>query len=219
MSGLRQWGRLEFMDPHSTILDNQIPGSGDFSEDTALVEALARGDRDAEDVFVRRFLSRARALFLARTRNVDLAADLAQEAILESLCALRRGQLREPSKLAAFVLGVARNILFQHLRGSMRDLAKDELPDEVPAALQPDPLVEAERQQMAAKAIGSLDPIDRQILQMTLIEDLKPGVIALKLNLSSDVVRQRKTRATRRVTEIVRQLSQSPAGGHTLTGK
>lgn len=207
------------MDPQSTTLDNQIPGPGDAQEDVLLVEALARGDRAAEDTFARRFLGRTRAMFLARTRNVDLASDLAQEAVLESLCALRKGQLREPAKLAAFVLGVARNVLYQHLRGSVRDLAKEELPDEVPAVLQPDPLVEAERQEMAAKAIASLDPTDRQILHMTLIEDLKPGIIALKLQLSSDVVRQRKTRATRRVIEIVRRLSQSPAGGHSLTGQ
>jgi len=82
-----------------------------------------------------------------------------------------------------------------------------------------DPLLEAERQQQAAEALASLDPIDRTILQMTLLEDLKPAAIAQKLGMSDTVVRQRKTRATRRMIDFVRHLSQSASPKHTLTGQ
>jgi len=53
---------------------------------------------------------------------------------------------------------------------------------------------------------------------MTLVDSLKPGVIAERLGLNPDVVRQRKLRATRRVMEIVRELSQSGNASHRDTG-
>ena len=68
-------------------------------------------------------------------------------------------------------------------------------------------------------AISSLDAIDKQILQMTLVDGLKPGVIAQRLSLNPDVVRQRKLRATRRVIEFVRRQSQSENSRHHVVGK
>jgi DNA-directed RNA polymerase specialized sigma24 family protein len=72
---------------------------------------------------------------------------------------------------------------------------------------------------MAMKAITVLDPTDKAILQLTLVEGLKPGIIAQKLRLNPDVVRQRKLRATRRVVEFVSGQSQNAPGSHSLTGK
>src|SRR5271155_5474753 len=99
--------------------DFGIPGSWDMSgetgdgswvlsdrsaiENVSLVNSIAAGDRNAEQVFVTRFQPRVRAMLQARTRNSDHVADLLQDVLIESICALRRGQLREPSKLTAFV--------------------------------------------------------------------------------------------------------------------
>jgi len=55
-------------------------------------------------------------MLVARSRNRDLADDLAQEVMMDAICALRRGQLREPSKLTPFVLAIARNVLNSHYR-------------------------------------------------------------------------------------------------------
>ena len=66
------------------------------------------------------------------------------------------------------------------------------------------------------EAIAGLDPVDKAILQMTLVDGLKPGVIAQKLGMDSNVVRQRKLRATRRVVEIVSGRSQSDSSNHFL---
>lgn len=188
-------------------------------EDADLAEALARGDPAAEDRFARRYLPRVQIMLLARTRNRDLTGDLAQETMLQALSALRRGQLREAEKLPNFVLGVARNILLRHFRDAVLEPIQEDSLEQVPAALKPDPLIEAEQQRIVARALATLDPVDRVILHMTLVEDLKPGVIAAKLRLSSDVVRQRKARATRRVIDLVRSLSQNRADGHLTTGR
>jgi hypothetical protein len=53
---------------------------------------------------------------------------------------------------------------------------------------------------------------------MTLVDGLKPGVIAERLRLHPDVVRQRKLRATRRVIDLVRGQSQTGSNLHLVTG-
>jgi RNA polymerase sigma factor (sigma-70 family) len=184
-----------------------------------MAAAVAQGDRDAEQAFVERYLPKLRALLLARTRNADLASDLQQDVILEALCALRRGQLREPSKLTAFVLGIARNLLNSHFRAAARQPEPLELPDDLPdLSAAASRLEDHERELAAMDAIAGLEHLDRTILQMTLVDGLKPGVIAEKLMLKPEVVRQRKLRATRRVIDSIRSRSQFSPAIHLVTG-
>jgi DNA-directed RNA polymerase specialized sigma24 family protein len=75
-----------------------------------------------------------------------------------------------------------------------------------------------ERETLAMRAIAGLEPLDRSILQMTLVDGLKPGAIAERLGMNPDVVRQRKLRATRRVIDFVRRSSQIGAGVHLMPG-
>jgi RNA polymerase sigma factor (sigma-70 family) len=189
-------------------------------QDERLVRALAEGNADAEREFAVRFLPRVRAMLRARSRNSDLTADLVQDVMIESICALRRGQLREPSKLTAFVLAIARNILYSHFNNASRQPESLEFPDDLPDLRSVSDDVEVEQRRiLAMDAIAQLDPSDRTILQLTLVEGLKPGMIAEKLGLSSDVVRQRKVRATRRVAEFVADRSQIDSPPYFTAGK
>jgi RNA polymerase sigma factor (sigma-70 family) len=189
-------------------------------EKEQLVAAIVGGDREAERAFVVRYLGPVRALLVARSRNPDLASDLVQDVMIEAICALRRGQLREPGKLSSFVIAIARNVLNSHFRGEVRRPASLELPDNLPDLASNTHTVEdEEREALALRAIASLEPIDRSILQLTLIDGLKPGVIAERLRLSPDVVRQRKLRATRKVIEFVHRQSQLGAGVHIVSGR
>jgi RNA polymerase sigma factor (sigma-70 family) len=189
-------------------------------ENERLVRAIVDGDREAEHAFAQRYLRPVKAMLLARSRNPDLTADLVQEVMIEAICALRRGQLREPAKLSSFVIAIARNLLNSHFRGEVRRPESLELPDDLPdLSSQSNGVEELEREQLAMSAIASLEPLDRSILQMTLIDGLKPGVIAVKLRMSPDVVRQRKLRATRRVIEFVQRKSQTISFSHTVKGE
>jgi RNA polymerase sigma-70 factor (ECF subfamily) len=185
-----------------------------------LVEAIAAGDREAEREFVERYQPRVRAMLLARTRNADAAADLVQDVIIESICALRKGQLREAAKLTPFVLGIARNLLNSHFRGAARQPESIELPDELPDLSSASNHVDDEqRESIAMQAIASLEVVDRTILQMTLVDGLKPGAIAERLHLNPDVVRQRKLRATRKVMDFVRGQSQKEPALYIVSGQ
>jgi RNA polymerase sigma factor (sigma-70 family) len=202
MSGSSAWGATE-------------------GEEAALVAAIAAGSRESESVFVARYLPKVRTLLIVRSRNPDLALDLQQDVMIEALCALRKGQLRDAERLPAFVAGIARNVLNNHFRGQSRLPMHEELPEEIVDTIEENPLdseAAEEQRQIAQQAIASLNDVDRSILQMTLVDDLKPGVIAERLGLNPEVVRQRKLRATRRVMEIVRKLSQSGSASHRDTG-
>lgn len=189
----------------------------DAQQSERLVRAIADGHRESEREFVERYCRPVRAMLLARSRNPDLAADLQQDVMIEAICALRRGQLHDPAKLTSFVLAIARNTLNNYFRSSTRTVAL-ELPDDLPElSSEADRLEEQEWEPRALKAIAGLDPLDRSILELTLIEGLKPGMIAQQLRLNPEVVRQRKLRATRRVIELVRGSSQKQTSNHMTT--
>jgi RNA polymerase sigma factor (sigma-70 family) len=192
---------------------------GAVDENELLVRAIVDGNRDAERTFVARYLRPVRAMLLARSRNPDLTADLLQDAMIDAICALRRGQLRDPASLTPFVVGIARNLINNHYRAAARHPELLELPDDLPdLSAATDHVLEQEREDLAMRAIASLDPLDKAILQMTLVNGFKPGVIAQRLRLNPNVVRQRKLRATRQVIDLVRGLSQKDAFDHFNTG-
>ncbi|MGO9231650.1 MAG: RNA polymerase sigma factor [Bryobacteraceae bacterium] len=185
------------------------------TDNERLVLAIAAGNREAERSFVLEYLPKVRAMVLARTRNHESAADLVQDVMIEAICALRRGQLREAAKLSSYVLGIARNLLNLHFQNAARQPVSLESLDNPPdLAVAMDSSEEEEEQALARCAISSLDPVDRSILQLTLAEGLKPGAIAQRLRLSPDVVRQRKLRATRKVVDFVAKASQNISPPH-----
>src|SRR6185436_2761559 len=73
-----------------------------------------------EETLCRELVPRVRAFALRRTRDAALAADVAQEVTMIVIEALREGRVEDPSRLAAFALGVARNVVTSAQRGERR---------------------------------------------------------------------------------------------------
>ena len=192
-----------------------MPESPDLA---ALVTRVASGDQTAERALVEHVAPRVRAMALARTRDADLARDLTQESLIAVLIAARKGQIRELDRVAAFVCGVARNVINNHRRKKFK-LQESPLEDELlqsglPGLIAEDDHEEAERKRLMTRALAALGPSDREVLLLTLVQGLKPGEIAAKTGLSPDVVRTRKSRALKRVLETLEVQSQNPAVRH-----
>lgn len=182
-----------------------------------LVAAILQSDGPAENELVEIFLPRIRAFVWSRTRNPELVNDLAQEVLLSSLCALRSGKLREPANLAAFVYGIARN----HLNGALRKIAQERsepLEGELPHAFHTPDYEEEARLGDAHRAIDQLEPADRRILLLTLVDGLKPAAIASAVGMNPVLVRQRKTRALKKVIDFVKN-GVTNSGRTPLTGR
>jgi RNA polymerase sigma-70 factor (ECF subfamily) len=175
----------------------------------ALAERIRLCEGPAEEQLVALFRDRIVFLAAARTGDPEAARDLAQDALIAVIRALRNNQLREPERLTGFVYGTARNIINNYLRSRSR-LPRQESIDA--AADVPDPAERAEKSEQAQivrRAIGALDPIDRKILLLTLVGGLKPGEIGARLGLKPEVVRARKSRALKKTIDRVRRLSRS----------
>ncbi len=177
-----------------------------------LVERVRSGDPAAEDELVRAYLPRVIAFVVVRTQDRDLARELGQDVIMAVLCALREGNIREPDKLGAFVYGIARNLLNDRHRKRAREKLEPLPPGFDQAEARVDQ-AETERLAVAHQAIDTLEPSDRKILLFTLVDGMKPAEISEAVGLSSVVVRQRKSRALKKVIDMVNALSQSAGPG------
>ncbi len=174
-----------------------------------LVSRLALGDPAAEAALAEYFGPRLRAMMLARTRDAELARDLAQDALLALLQALRQGQLRDSERLPAFAHGIARNIVNNYFRTRQREPQRQPLMDDM-AMITPEQDradEDEERLVLVRRGLADLSPSDREILRLTLADGLKPGEIADRLGLTAEVVRARKSRAQKRIVAAIEKLS------------
>ena len=88
--------------------------------DSDLVRQIGAGDRESEAELYRRMAPRIRLYGLRHLRNEFGADDLVQQVLLTTLEALRAGRLRDPEKLASFVLGICRVTLLDQFRSAQR---------------------------------------------------------------------------------------------------
>jgi RNA polymerase sigma-70 factor (ECF subfamily) len=190
----------------SSHLDNpDVPVDGD------LAERVAQGDRAAEDALVQRYAGRVLAMALARTRNRESSREIVDDVLMAVIEALRRGTVRDTSRLAAFVHGIARNLINNHLRVRGSRPPTESIPDDLPG---PDGREDCERAAESAqlrRLIDTMDQHDREIIVLALVEGLSPAEIADQTGLSKDVVRQRKHRALSRLQAMLAQQSRRAA--------
>ena len=100
-----------------------------------LVQRIQAGDPAAENELVARF-SRGLLLMLRRlVQNPALADDLHQETLALVLEKVRRGEVREPARLAGFIRSTARNLFIADRRKEARYRALDEGEEEGRPAL------------------------------------------------------------------------------------
>lgn len=187
----------------------RFPPLPSAQEQTLLVEQIRQGETSAEERLAGLFHERVRILALARTRNREAASELAQDTVMAVLIALRSGHIRESAKLTAFVFGTARNQLNNYFRVSSRAPQEDELMPDHGVVEPADPIAELERKTVVRQALATLNADDRKILLLTLVDGLKPGEIARRLGLSSEVVRARKSRLLKKIIEHVQTLSRT----------
>ena len=174
-------------------------------EQASIALSIREGDPIAEEQFATYFMGRVFLAIMSRLRNREVARELAQDVILAALCALRNGQVRQPEKLAAFVYGITLNTIKNHQRSEARHPTQVSFGPEMAIPDNPGVMNDPGEVHLMRQALDLLDSSERGILLMTLVEGLKPGEIAQRLGLSSELVRKRKSRAIHKVTEQIRR--------------
>lgn len=166
-----------------------LPGRNDSD----LAPRIASGDREAEAEMCRRMGPRIRLYGLRHLRSAAAADDLMQQVLLAALEALRSNRLREPDKLAHFVLGTCRMLVRDQRRSAQRQEALlamfgDDLVSNPPAA----PAVDTSR---LARCVQQLKERERSIVVLTFYDEQTSGQTAASLGLSQANVRVIRHRA------------------------
>jgi len=183
--------------------------TGGVAHDALLGERIRQGDRAAENELVGLYSGRVLAMAMVRVRDREAARELVDDVMMATVTALRRGTVHDTSRLGAFIHGTALNLVHGHLRARGR-MQRDDGSGEEPTT--PD-LAEAcekdNEMQVVRASVKRLPLQDQQVLFMSLTEGLKPSEIATRLGLSAEVVRQQKSRALKRLKEMLHGASRN----------
>jgi RNA polymerase sigma-70 factor (ECF subfamily) len=165
--------------------------------DADLVPRIADGDREAEAELCRRMGPRIRLYGLRHLRSPSAAEDLVQQVLLKVLEALRTARLREPDKLAQFVLGTCRMTVLDLRRSAHR---QEELLATFGGDLVPDspPLPRLDDRQLE-QCVRALKERERTVVVMTFYDEQTAAEVAAFLGISEANVRVIRHRAIRQL--------------------
>jgi len=171
--------------------------------DADLVRQIGSGgDRDAETELFRRMAPRIRLYGLRHLRDQGAADDLVQQVLITIIEALRAGRLREPDKLASFVLGTCRMTVLDLRRGTERkERLLQRYGPELAAPAQPAmPRLDHDR---LARCVQNLNERERTVVVMTFYDEETSADVASFLGVSEANVRVIRHRAIRQLRECM----------------
>lgn len=163
--------------------------------DAEVVRRIGTGhDREAEGELFRRMAPRVRLYGLRHLRDGDAADDLTQQVLITAIEALRAGRLREPEKLASFVLGTCRMTVLDLRRGARRraSLLEQFGADLLPPAEPSRPEFDHER---LTRCLQALRERERTVVVMTFYDERTGADVAGFLGVSEVNLRVIRHRA------------------------
>ena len=170
-----------------------------LDSDRELVERSLRGDRAAFGHIVERYQSLICAVTYSATGDISRSEDLAQETFLAAWRGL--GGLKEPERLKPWLCGIARHLVQEFHRRSVRDplrragsLDAAALENASRSFVDGDPRIGKEAQALLWRVLEGLPESYREPLVLFYRQDQSVWEVAGALGVSEDVVRQRLSR-------------------------
>jgi RNA polymerase sigma-70 factor (ECF subfamily) len=175
-------------------------------DDAALARAIAAAapgvDTEAEAELYRRLAPRVRLYGLRHLRDAHAAEDLMQQVLMMTLERLRAGRIREPEKLASFVLGMCRMVVLEARRGTARRDGLLRVYGDVPEAVEP-----PERQDLdevrLSRCLERLPERERSVLILGFFADKPADEVARELGLKPVNARVIRHRALLKLRECM----------------
>jgi len=163
-------------------------------QDRDIVAAIAAGDPDgiaeAYDRYAMPLYSYCRSLL----REPADAADAVQDTFL--IATAKLGSLREPGKLRSWLYAVARNECYRKLRSAEATSALDEAAGLTADSADVAGAVEqAELRQLVRDAIGGLNPGERDVIELSLVQGMDGDELADTLGVSRNHAHALQSRA------------------------
>jgi RNA polymerase sigma-70 factor (ECF subfamily) len=187
------------VESEDAALPDRSPSDADLAAFARSIASAPPGAaRDAEAELYRRLAPRVRFFGLRHLRDGEAAADLAQQVLLMTIENLRGGRVREPERIASFVLGTSRQMVRDHRRNVER---RRELFDRYARDL---PAVESERpsvidSERLRDCLDRLSARERSVVVATFHAERGSDEVAAELGLSAGNVRVIRHRALGRL--------------------
>jgi RNA polymerase sigma-70 factor (ECF subfamily) len=181
-----------------------------------LVARIQAGD-DAGSVGLYRTFSRGLRYFLLRELGSQDCDDRLHEILVIVLSAIRKGQLRDPQYLMAFVWTVARRQVVASIRqrthSRQKELGLEFGSHVVEQSNNPETAtISREREEIGRKALQNLSPRNREILARFYLHEQTPEQICREMCLTSTQFRLYKSRAKAQFGELGKKVERKPAG-------
>ena len=185
--------------PYADPVRHLAPLEDDDAELARRIAAAAPSrDAAAEAELCRRFAPRIRFYGLRHLRSEAAAADLIQDVLLITLQKLRAREVREPERLASFILGSCRQLVIDGRRSGQR---RERLLERFAGDLLP--LVDTGTEALDTDRLGDclqrLPERERAVLMMTFYDDRPAEAVGTELGLSAGNVRVIRHRGIERL--------------------
>ena len=194
-------------------------GSAAPSSSADLVLRIRGGDPRAEAELIDRFGDGLTFLLRRWTRGHSDAEDLYQETFRLALEKIRRGEVRDPERLAGFLRSLARNLSIEHYRKAARRGSREEdleaaSESSVPETGQLGQILRKEKIALVRRLLEELgSDRDRQVLFRFYIAEEDKESIRSDLGLSAPEFNLVLFRARRRYRDLFERHAQSGAPG------
>jgi RNA polymerase sigma-70 factor, ECF subfamily len=171
--------------------------------DGEMVRRIGSGhDHEAEGELFRRMAPRVRLYGLRHLRDGHAADDLTQQVLLTTLEALRAGRLREPEKLASFVLGTCRMTVLDLRRGAQRRARLlEQFGADLLVPTQPS-MPQLDHEQLT-RCVQTLKERERTVVVMTFYDERTGAEVAGLLGVSEGNVRVIRHRAIHQLRDCM----------------
>jgi len=171
--------------------------------DAELVLQIGAGsNRAMEAELCGRMAPRIRLYGLRHLRDGQAAEDLVQQVLITTLEALRAGRLREPEKLASFVLGTCRMTVLDLRRGAQRrDRLLEQFGADLLAPVQPS-MRHLDHEKLT-RCLQNLKERERAVIVMTFYDERTGADVAGFLRISEANVRVIRYRAIQQLRECM----------------
>jgi RNA polymerase sigma-70 factor (ECF subfamily) len=171
--------------------------------DAELVRRMGTGTRDgdAEAELYRRFGWRIRLYGLRHLRSDAMAEDLVQQVLVLAIESLRHHRVREPERLASFILGSCRMVARDtRRRQARRQRLLEQYDSQTENVLEPTAQMDLER---LRGCVEKLPPRERTVVILTFYGECSGDEIAADLSMTLGNVRVVRHRAIDHLQECM----------------
>jgi RNA polymerase sigma-70 factor (ECF subfamily) len=201
--GQAEAATVEKASTSATPVGRPVPRGAAEPSDDHLVTAVRAGSSEHFDKLYARYFRRIYSFVYARIRSHADCEEIVQETFLVVFRSLDR--YRGTASLVAWIYGIARNLLNNHVRSDQRRRERIELVDEervgrMPAPDAASPVAELELDEYRRGVISALDDLSSwqtDIFRMRHVENLSIPEISRRTQRSSDSVRSSLFRVKR----------------------